>query len=127
MGILKAAEPAIVIGTRDHAAHLRLLSRHARANGGLRGQLRPLRISAVTDFTPHEHTILGFIAPDVAVIVKALVNKGLIFNLLHYLYPGFNQDKLGILTAPGEPCARLGLRTQRQRAKRDKHLTVISL
>jgi hypothetical protein len=56
-----------------------------------------LRVSTVADFTPHEHTILGFNVPDVAAAVKALREKGVKFNI----YQGFNQDELGILAVPG--------------------------
>ncbi|MGO9932110.1 MAG: VOC family protein [Steroidobacteraceae bacterium] len=105
MGILEAAQPAIVICTRDRA----------RATAFYRDTLgltwvredgfaavfsvgaTTLRVSTVADFTPHEHTILGFSVPDVAATVKALREKGLAFNL----YSGFQQDDLGILTLPG--------------------------
>ena len=56
-----------------------------------------LRVSTVPDFTPHEHTILGFNVPDVAATVRALGEKGVTFNT----YEGFSQDELGILTTPG--------------------------
>jgi catechol 2,3-dioxygenase-like lactoylglutathione lyase family enzyme len=56
-----------------------------------------LRVSRVADFTPHEHTVLGFNVPDVEATVKALREKGITFNI----YPGFRQDELGILTLPG--------------------------
>ena len=56
-----------------------------------------LRISVVADFTPHEHTILGFRVNDVAATVDALRSKGLEFNI----YPQFRQDEFGILTLPG--------------------------
>jgi hypothetical protein len=50
----------------------------------------------VTDFPPHEHTILGFCVSDVSSTVSALRNKGVTFNI----YRHFPQDELGILTAP---------------------------
>jgi hypothetical protein len=56
-----------------------------------------LRVSIVGDFTPREHTILGFHLPDVAATVKALREKGVTFNI----YPCVSQDELGIWTAPG--------------------------
>ncbi len=56
-----------------------------------------LPISIVADFTPHEHTILGFNVADVAATVKALREKGVTFNI----YPGFPQNELGMLTLPG--------------------------
>lgn len=100
MGILEAAKPAIIICTRDRA----------RATAFYRDTLGltlayednfaavfhiggvTLRVSAVPDFTPHEHTILGFHVPDVPATVKALREKGLTFNR----YPRFTQDDLGI-------------------------------
>jgi catechol 2,3-dioxygenase-like lactoylglutathione lyase family enzyme len=105
MGILEAAKPAIIVCTRDRA----------RATAFYRDTLGlpvayednfaavfnlsgvTLRVSLVPDFTPHEHTILGFSVPDVPATVKALREKGVTFNI----YPGFHQDDLGILTAPG--------------------------
>jgi catechol 2,3-dioxygenase-like lactoylglutathione lyase family enzyme len=105
MGILEAATPAIVICTRDRARSTAFYrdalgltvayedSFAAVFNiGGV-----TLRVSTVADFTPHEHTILGFSVPDVAATVKALREKGITFNI----YPGFHQDDLGVLTLPG--------------------------
>jgi predicted enzyme related to lactoylglutathione lyase len=56
-----------------------------------------LHIATVADFTPHEHTILGFKVSDVAAAVIGLRERGVLFNIL----PGFKQDHLGILTVPG--------------------------
>jgi catechol 2,3-dioxygenase-like lactoylglutathione lyase family enzyme len=105
MGILETAKPAIVICTRDRTCStafyrdtlgLTLAYEDAFAAvfniGGV-----TLRISTVPDFTPHEHTILGFHVPDVPATVQALREKGLTFNI----YPAFRQDELGILTVPG--------------------------
>jgi len=105
MGILEAAKPVIVICTRDRAQAaefyrdtlgLRMTSEDNFAAvfdiGGI-----ALRVSTVADFTPHQHTILGFKVPDVRSTVMALREKGVTFNL----YKGFNQDELGILTVPG--------------------------
>ena len=102
MGILEAAKPAIVICTQDRARAtafyrdtlgLPLASEDSLAAvfniGGA-----TLRVSTVADFTPHEHTILGFSVQDVEEAAKALREKGVTFNI----YPGFNQDDLGILT-----------------------------
>jgi catechol 2,3-dioxygenase-like lactoylglutathione lyase family enzyme len=104
MGILEAAAPAIVICTRDRARStafyrdtlglaLAYEDRFAAVfhTGGI-----TLRVSFVADFTPHEHTILGFRVPDVAAAVRALREKGVAFNI----YPGFSQDEFGIWTAP---------------------------
>src|SRR5580704_7742096 len=105
MGILKAAKPAIIICTRDRKRSstfyrdtlgLPLASEDSFASvfniGGV-----TLRVSAVPDFTPHEHTILGFRVDDVPAAVKALRQKGVAFNI----YPRFHQDELGILAVPG--------------------------
>ena len=105
MGILESAKPAIVICTRDRARAtafyretLGLVLAHEDKfaavfnTGGV-----TLRVSFVADFSPHEHTILGFCVTDLKAIVKALREKGIAFNI----YPGFNQDELGILTLPG--------------------------
>ena len=105
MGILEAASPAVVICTRDRARAtafyrdtLGLILAHEDnfaavfKSGGI-----TLRVSTVKDFTPHEHTILGFRVPDVTATVSALREKGVTFNI----YEGFTQDELGILTVPG--------------------------
>src|SRR6266478_4494575 len=105
MGILETAKPAVVICTRDRA----LATAFYRDALGLTVAYEDkfaavfniggvtLRVSVVADFTAHEHTILGFNVPDVAATVRALRDTGLTFNI----YPGFNQDELGIWTAPG--------------------------
>jgi len=105
MGIPEAAKPAIVICTRDRARAtafyrdtLGLAVAHEdsfAAVFNIRGIA--LRVSIVADFTPHEHTILGFNVPDVAATVKALREKGVAFNR----YQGLSQDEPGVRTAPG--------------------------
>ena len=105
MGILEAAQPSIVICTRDRARSsafyrdvlgLKFLREDNFAaifsTGGV-----TLRVSTVADFTAHEHTILGFHVSDVPATVKALLEKGVNFNR----YPAFHQDELGILSLPG--------------------------
>ena len=105
MGILQEAKPAIVICTRDRARStafyrdtLGLTPAHEDnfaavfQTGGV-----TLRISQVPDFTPHNHTILGFQVIDVPATVNALREQGVTFNR----YPRFHQDELGILTVPG--------------------------
>jgi len=104
MGILAAAKPVAIICTRDRAG----AAKFYRDTLGLRTKLEDdyavvfdlggidLRVSTVPDFTPHEHTVLGFSVPDVAVAVKALGEKGVTFNS----YKGFNQDELGIWSLP---------------------------
>jgi catechol 2,3-dioxygenase-like lactoylglutathione lyase family enzyme len=105
MGILEAAKPAIVICTRDRARAAAFYRDTLGLNVAYEDTFAAvfniggvtLRVSTVADFTPHVHTILGFLVPDVAAAVKALRDKGVTFNI----YPGFNQDELGILTVPG--------------------------
>lgn len=105
MGILESAKPAIIICTRDRVRS----SAFYRDTLGLTVAYEDsfaavfniggvtLRVSIVADFTPHEHTILGFTVPDVATTVKALREKGIVFNT----YQHVSQDELGIWTAPG--------------------------
>lgn len=105
MGILEDAKPAIIILTRDRARSVSFYrdilglvlayEDHLAAVFNLGGAT--LRISALTEFTPHEHTLLGFRVEDVPATVKALGEKGVAFTL----YPHFDQDELGILTVPG--------------------------
>ena len=104
MGILESATPAIVICTRDRATstsfYRDVLGLRLAYEDDLAAVFSvsgiTLRVSFVADFTPHEHTILGFNVPDVAATVKALRAKGLKFNI----YPHVQQDGLGILTLP---------------------------
>jgi catechol 2,3-dioxygenase-like lactoylglutathione lyase family enzyme len=104
MGILESAKPAIIICTRDRSRAtafyrdtlgLSLSHEDNFASVFNKGGVT-LRLSVVADFTPHEHTILGFHVPNVPATVKALREKGVTFNL----YPRFHQDDLGIRTAP---------------------------
>jgi catechol 2,3-dioxygenase-like lactoylglutathione lyase family enzyme len=105
MGILAAAKPAIVICTRDRAratAYYRdTLGLELAFEDNLASVFNiggaTLRVSLVADFIPHEHTILGFSVPDVVAAVRALREKGVVFNI----YPAFKQDALGILNVPG--------------------------
>jgi catechol 2,3-dioxygenase-like lactoylglutathione lyase family enzyme len=102
MGILEAAKPAIVICARDRARSTAFyqktlglkLSHEDKFASVFEMSGATLRVSAVADFVPHEHTILGFRVPDVSVAVKALRENGVAFNF----YPGFKQDELGIWT-----------------------------
>jgi len=105
MGTLELAKPVIVICTRDRAR----AAEFYRETLGLAFAYEDnfatvfkvggitLRLSTVTDFTPHEHTILGFSVPNVEVTVQALRENGVTFNI----YQGFCQDELGIWSAPG--------------------------
>jgi catechol 2,3-dioxygenase-like lactoylglutathione lyase family enzyme len=105
MGILTAAKLALVICTRDRARAtefyrdtlgLEFLHEDNFASvfnvGGI-----ALRVSFVSDFIAHDHTILGFRVPDVPAAARALREKGVTFNI----YPAFKQDELGILNVPG--------------------------
>lgn len=105
MGILEAAKPAIIICTKDRAratAFYRDTLGLALAHednlaavfniGGV-----TLRVSVVPDFTPHDHTILGFQVPDVEAAVRALRERGVTFNI----YAHIKQDELGICAVPG--------------------------
>lgn len=104
MGILETAKPVAIICTRDRAR----AAVFYRDTLGLRMKLEDdyaavfdvggidLRVSTVPDFTPHEHTVLGFNVLDVTAVVKALLEKGVNFNIQQ----GFNQDELGIFSLP---------------------------
>jgi hypothetical protein len=105
MGVLTAAKPIIIICTRNrvHAAafYCDTLGLILKSEDNLAATFdvggMDLRLSTVADFTPHEHTILGFHVPDVTAAVRSLLEQGVIFNT----YKGYNQDELGILTVPG--------------------------
>jgi catechol 2,3-dioxygenase-like lactoylglutathione lyase family enzyme len=55
-----------------------------------------LRISKVAEFTPAQHTVLGWECADIAAAVDALVNKGVAFDR----YPNMGQDERAICTFP---------------------------
>jgi catechol 2,3-dioxygenase-like lactoylglutathione lyase family enzyme len=105
MGILEAAKPAIVICTRDRARStafyrdtLGITLAHEDSLAAVFSIAGvTLRVSVVSDFTPHGHTILGFNVPDVVATVEALREKGVSFNTV----PRVPQDEFGIWTAPG--------------------------
>ena len=104
MGILEAAKPAVVICTRDRtravAFYRDILGLDLAYEDNFAAVFNSggitLRISLVPDFTPHEHTILGFNVTDVAATVEALRAQGAVFNI----YEGFKQDESAILTLP---------------------------
>jgi catechol 2,3-dioxygenase-like lactoylglutathione lyase family enzyme len=106
MGILETATPAIVICTRDRVRStafyrdtlgLQLAHEDQFASVFRTGGVT-LRISAVPDFVPHGHTILGFHVEDVPATVMALREKGATFSRFAQL----KQDDLGICTLPGD-------------------------
>jgi catechol 2,3-dioxygenase-like lactoylglutathione lyase family enzyme len=55
-----------------------------------------LRIGRVPEFTPAQHTVLGWESADIAVTVDELAAKGVAFNR----YPNMGQDERGICTFP---------------------------
>ncbi|MGH9737343.1 MAG: VOC family protein [Candidatus Acidiferrales bacterium] len=104
MSILETATPVVVVCTKDRASAtafyrfvlgLKFVREDSFAAifsvGGI-----TLRISTVAQFTPHEHTIFGFVVFDVPAAVTAMRDKGVVFNF----YPSLKQDELGIWTAP---------------------------
>ncbi len=55
-----------------------------------------LRISRVPEFSPAQHTVLGWKTHDIRAEVARLTAKGARFEL----YPNMGQDELGICTFP---------------------------
>lgn len=104
MGILETATPLILICTRDRERSANFYQdvlglkfiREDKFSVVLDVGGTMLRVSPVPNFTPHEHSILGFRVKDVTATVKVLREKGVAFNI----YPGFVQDELGIWTVP---------------------------
>jgi catechol 2,3-dioxygenase-like lactoylglutathione lyase family enzyme len=56
-----------------------------------------LRIGRANQFSPAQHTVLGWESRDIAESVDALVAKGVTFER----YPNMGQDERGICTFPG--------------------------
>ena len=56
-----------------------------------------LRVTTVKDLRPAGYTILGWLVPDIERGVRDLVERGVAFQR----YGFFEQDELGIWTAPG--------------------------
>ena len=100
-----AAKPIIVVCTRNRALaaafYRDALGLTLRSEDPLAAAFdvggTAMHVSTVADFTPHEHTILGFKVSDVEEAVIGLRERGVVFNI----YPGFNQDQLAIFTVPG--------------------------
>lgn len=55
-----------------------------------------LRISKITEFSPAQHTVLGWESEDIAADVDALAAKGIEFQR----YPSMGQDVRGVCTFP---------------------------
>ena len=97
MGILESAKPVIVVCTRDRVRAvefyrdtLGLILCHEDAFAAVfEAGATTIRIASVPDFTPHEHTMLGFLVSDVDMTVKALSGTG------------FPHDEWGVLSLPG--------------------------
>jgi catechol 2,3-dioxygenase-like lactoylglutathione lyase family enzyme len=104
MGILEATTPLIVICTRDRARAVTFYRdklglnfiREDRFAAVFEAGGTMLRVSTVADFVAHEHSILGFRVQDTTATVKALREKGVVFNI----YPRFKQDEFGVWTVP---------------------------
>ena len=56
-----------------------------------------LRVSIVEQLVPAGYTVLGWQVPDIARAVKTLAARGVVFQR----YSFFEQDPLGVWTAPG--------------------------
>ncbi len=57
-----------------------------------------LRITVVPKLNPQPFTVLGFNISDIDIQVKLLIEKGVKFEM----YPHFDQNDLGIWTAPSQ-------------------------
>lgn len=87
MGILEHSKPTIVICTKDRPRAVAFyrdtlgltLSHEDKFAAVFNTGGVTLRVSLVADFTPQEHTILGFNVPDVKAAVGALRDSGVIF------------------------------------------------
>jgi len=55
-----------------------------------------IRAAKMKDFTPAQFTVLGWQVSGIESIVRALQSKGVFFEVFGF----FNQDELGIWTAP---------------------------
>jgi catechol 2,3-dioxygenase-like lactoylglutathione lyase family enzyme len=55
-----------------------------------------LRMTALPEWSPTPHPVLGWNVPDIAGVVKTLRAQGVRFSI----YAGMGQDELGIWTAP---------------------------
>ena len=56
-----------------------------------------LRVQKLPELAPARHTVLGWLVPDVAAMIRHLSARGVAFER----YPGLPQDDLGIATFPG--------------------------
>ena len=56
-----------------------------------------LRVQKVQELAPARHTVLGWLVPDVAAVVRGLSAGGVRFER----FPGLPQDDLGVCAFPG--------------------------
>ena len=56
-----------------------------------------LRVTVVSAFKPHPFTVLGWRVTNIKATMQRLIEKGVLFEKYHF----FEQDDLGIWTAPG--------------------------
>ena len=56
-----------------------------------------LRLTAIEDHQPGQHTVLGWQVADIAATIDALTAKGVTFAI----YEGYGQDARGVWTHPG--------------------------
>ena len=66
-----------------------------------------LRISTVPEHMPQPYTVLGWEVDDIAATVRGLIDRGVAFRM----FDGFEQDALGIWTAPGSRGSPMGMAT----------------
>lgn len=104
MGILTKAPAVAFILTRDRAAltpfYRDILGLTQLDEGPYSTRFdmngSTLHLTTVGDHTPSPHPVLGWAVPDITAASRALVAKGVTFNI----YPGFDMDEYGIWTSP---------------------------
>lgn len=104
MTALASAKPVVIIATRDRAISLPfyrdtlglpLLAEDPYAAVlGMNGAV--IRLSTISDWIPHAHTVFGFEVADIATTIRVLTGRGVKF----IVYPGFGQSEDGVWTAP---------------------------
>ena len=102
MGILESATPVVVVCTRDRSRAVEFyrdtlglpLSYEDDYAAVFLAGPTTIRVAHVPDYTPHEHTMLGFLVADVHATVEALSSNGVVFLRV----PGIPHDELGVLS-----------------------------
>jgi predicted enzyme related to lactoylglutathione lyase len=59
-----------------------------------------LRVTVVEERAPQPFTVLGWSVPDIAAAVRALAERGVVFER----YEGMEQDELGVWHSPSGGC-----------------------